>query len=1331
MTSSTPNWGYQQSSSYNELRKQKSDVDEASLQAIDDDEEYRKRKALEAEQLQKAEEQQAQQASQSARKAAEEKTAPNPIQEVGTAVVGAGIDAVEGVGAVLEETLTGQSLNPDFKPTWLQVADEQEPMNRTVWGNLLRGVGEYAVLYGVMGKMSKSAKALKVPGANGLSQALASDKAKTVLGRVTREATKGAIKGAAADYISSYATGETLSTGLNEMFPWAPDWLVTEENDSPIERRLKNVVEGIGLGAVTDVALGWRSASKALKTVPVPSEDALKAFQKTEADLNKVQDLLAQKAEQFRPGEKLTPNDIEFLRQNDPEFGAYEQGRRDLMKQYKEMYNSMSPEAKAASKVVDSADRRQANFNEKVETEFAKDPEGANPNAFVNSPMFDPPDKAVLSPAGKGGMYKSLLESYRMEADGILKNGRRPSVYTESALEQRLGQFNPERRKVIEDVAKQLEKELENASVAPNFEKGITVDKLKALSTAKYIDIVEELGDKPEDLERLRQILMDDSSTQFNYKTGKNEAYLGKASHRAAEMLINTTAGELSDFAQAGRTIDGVMDNSRQVDATLNRMKFLLMETGKAKYIKGFDLNALKADPAEFAKGIAKRETDVANYIDGLKQLFANDPAMVRGYLDVMALADGNVKALDEMYKYAKDQVFNWRSLVGGEGKRSAFIDGLTSTLYNSVLSGPKTIARALMGNGLLTYLRPVQTVIGGVLGGDTKATAMGLATMRTTFEAFGEAWQVAGLAAKAGAQNLEKIPYLANNRLPVTMTDQWKNVGAVIESQGTWADKAMYHVTSTIYDFNNHVAVKYPSIAMSSIDAATSTIMGRVDAKLQAFSKAWDETGGNISKELVDKYDNEFRKQIFDHKAQVIRSDYATRLGDEIGLKIPLEGKVGEVENFINNYPPVRPFFLFMRTGWNALQLVQKHTPILARFNGEVSNVLKATADNLDSVAKYGITNPAQLIEAQATMRGRIAMGYMTVGSAIGLYMSGGLTGNGPANVETKNAWIQTGWKARSIRFGDKWISYDSLEPFTSFLAMTADIGDNSNLLGEAATENWFRKIGYLFAMNVSNKSFVAGLGPLNDVLSMDAARSATWAANVANNQLPWAGARNELANIINPGMRELDTDWRKALQTIVNRNPVARDELPYKYDILDGSVVRDFDPLTRLFNAASPIQINFNDTPTRRLLRESGYDIAFKLSTDSNNNKLDAKTRSRYQNLIGKQNIEGQLEQLFKDPNVINEMKTYKRYRELGIRSATGEGGDKASGMDVQDSYFFSRIDRIFRNAKANAEVQLYQEFPALRSQAINRQVKENLQQSNKPEAALQRILQPPHGK
>lgn len=1328
MTSSYVPRSAVQSSSYDYLKERAAASDRAALESLDDDEEYRKQQEARSEEILAKEGASLQQNQDAALKAAEQGSAPNPIQEIGTGLVGGAIDAVESIGGTTQQVLTGQMLNDDFKPTWLQVADEKEPMNRTVWGNVLRGVTEYAALTFLLRKAAKGAKAAKVPGANAVSNALNTSNATTKGGKVARAVVKGAATGAAADFVSSYSEGETLSTELNKMFPALPDWLVTDENDSPIERRIKNVVEGLGIGAITDVAFGWRAAQKAAAKLKNLPDSAAKQAAKAERNLINVSSKLDDKVSTHlaKTGNtKLTPDDRAFLEATDPEYNALVEARKTAQSEYDQVIKGLDPDSVAEAKIKDSADRRQANFDEKAKQAFMDDPEGLEPNAFVNPQLYDRPDKGLYSPSKS--YYDSLRAAYQMDTDGILNKGRRPSVYTEAALEKRLAQFDPERRAVIEKIAKDLEIELNAAKSAEGKTAamaGYSVEQLKALSTARYIDILDEVVKSDDDVATLKRILEPNANLRFNDVTGTKDPYLNLTDHRAVEMLIHTTAGEISDIATAGKSIHGVMDNSHQADMLLNRMQFMLAETGRSKYIRGFELNGLKRDPAEFQAGVAKIDTDVKQYVNDLRNLFENDPEMMKHYLDLLSLTDGSVKAIDEMYKFAKDQVFNWQSLIGG--KRSAFFDALSSIAINGILSGPKTIARATLGNGLMIYMRPLQAMLGGAVTGDQKSMAMGMATLKTAFQATGEAWTVARKAFLAGANNMD-MPFQGTPRIPATMTSEWKNVGAILEKKGTTAEKVMYNMTTMLYDFNNWIGVKYPMVSMGSLDAATSTIMGRMDAKIRAFGKAWDETGGKNMQELIAKYEDEFSKEIFDPAKTMLKSEYATRLADEASLKLPLGPQLRQAEAFFQKYPIISRFFLFMKTGVNALDVVGKHTPLYQAFNDEYKAVMGATADNLDDVMAYGITNPQQLVEAQAVMKGRIATGYMTVSAAAGLYLSGNLTGNGPFDREERNLWMQTGWRPRSIKIGDKWVSYDSLEPFTSFLAMVGDIGDNTTLLGETATQGWFNKLAGLVANNLTNKSFLAGIIDLSDMLSLNPDRQAVWLANFTNSSFPWAGARNEIANVFNPGMRELDYSFTGYLNMIANRNPGLRNTLPEKYDILDGSVVRMSDPMTRFWNTLMPIQINFTDNATRRMLRESGYDVASRLRKDSNGTPLDPEKRSRFQNLIGQQKLEKKLEKIFNDPAVKKEMEFYRKLRDLGYRNTdTERGGDARYGIDVKDSNYYKRIDKVFKEAQRIAEAQLYQEYPELRTRKIERSAIEYNQKQNNPQQAIQKILQ-----
>ena len=184
----------------------------------------------------------------------------------------------------------------------------------------------------------------------------------------------------------------------------------------------------------------------------------------------------------------------------------------------------------------------------------------------------------------------------------------------------------------------------------------------------------------------------------------------------------------------------------------------------------------------------------------------------------------------------------------------------------------------------------------------------------------------------------------------------------------------------------------------------------------------------------------------------------------------------------------------------------------------------------------------------------------------------------------------------------------------------MVADIGDNSTQLGETATENFFRKVGFLIGQNITNKSFLAGIGPFGDVLSLNPAQSGVYISNLVNNQLPWAGARKELANLINPGARELENDITRAVDAFYNRNPGLKGTLPVQRDALNGEPIQMWDWKTRLFNAISPVQLSFRDNATRRALRESGFDLKVALTTDPLGvRKLSAEERSKFLEYFG----------------------------------------------------------------------------------------------------------------
>ena len=83
----------------------------------------------------------------------------------------------------------------------------------------------------------------------------------------------------------------------------------------------------------------------------------------------------------------------------------------------------------------------------------------------------------------------------------------------------------------------------------------------------------------------------------------------------------------------------------------------------------------------------------------------------------------------------------------------------------------------------------------------------------------------------------------------------------------------------------------------------------------------------------------------------------------------------------------------------------------------------MKATPVNLSDLAIYGIRNAQDLANAKALKQGRIAIGSSLILLANMHYVYGGLTGNGPADRQKRQTWIDAGWRPRSIKIGDVWV--------------------------------------------------------------------------------------------------------------------------------------------------------------------------------------------------------------------------------------------------------------------------------------------------------------------
>ena len=162
---------------------------------------------------------------------------------------------------------------------------------------------------------------------------------------------------------------------------------------------------------------------------------------------------------------------------------------------------------------------------------------------------------------------------------------------------------------------------------------------------------------------------------------------------------------------------------------------------------------------------------------------------------------------------------------------------------------------------------------------------------------------------------------------------------------------------------------------------------------------------------------------------------------------------------------------------------------------------------------------------------------------------------------------------------------------------------------------------------------------------------------------------------------MREINSG---VLQSIRNRNLLTEQiagsqQLPKKYDILNGKPLKDWDFLTRAYNAVSPVTLNLEQSEGRQLLFNSGYDLRTSTYYAPDGTKLtdNAPIRSLFQQAIGLQNLELKLNKLARDPKILASLEEMRK----DIKS--GRRGD----FDVKDYYHNRIIEKLFYTARRKA--------------------------------------------
>ena len=688
--------------------------------------------------------------------------------------------------------------------------------------------------------------------------------------------------------------------------------------------------------------------------------------------------------------------------------------------------------------------------------------------------------------------------------------------------------------------------------------------------------------------------------------------------------------------------------------------------------------------------------------VDGVRLMMdllkkSDDPELVDGLLDVFKVAN-------DIHNWRDFDAWMRQKITGGEFKgkvkTGALIRELQGVMVNSILSGPKTPLRAILGTTTNAYLNAFNEYVGAVIRSpftdDMVARKASAAKLKGMLELIPEGWQVF-----KENWNAKFTADFANIRTryseaPTRGDYNWKLFERWTEANGTTGDKAAFYLTNTARTLNNNKLLGWSPRALAATDDTFKWLLARARSKEIGMRQALEVNGDQwikFSPEIMKQAEDFHYRNLLDAEGNLdfSKDSWLNKQFKEITLTSELKGFSAKLDSLLNETPLLKPFYLFARTGINGLNLSLKNTPLLGALHKESIDILRHSGDDYSSLMKYGIENANDLANARNLFAGRQAVGATVVTGISGMYIAGQLTGNGPADRQLKQSWMNAGWKPNHIYIGDVGFNYSSLEPFNVIFSAIADVGDNIELMGTEWAEKRLQAVAFVLGRGLTSKTYMSGLDQLMQVVQMKPGALTKSGANILNNSIPLAGMRNEFGKFVNPYMKELNSDIWDSLR---NRNQTteffAGDHgLPIKHDILNGKPINNWGIFGRSFNAVSPVSMDIRrDTPGRRLLQESNYDL--KTTTFAYGGysfTKDANVRSAFQAAMGSSPIEFRNKKFKNLEEALDYLATLPEIQQSITQMKAGANNPALYDIDPTDYPHNTIIDRLVDQARSKA--------------------------------------------
>lgn len=920
---------------------------------------------------------------------------------------------------------------------------------------------------------------------------------------------RGMTAGAAADFFVIDPAEGRLTDMLDDLDnPYLDivvfDFLKSEDNDSVLEGKVKNVIEGMMLGGLIEglLMIGMRGIKAARKT----PEKAQEIYEKT-----------AKKIEEHKKSFK-GDDEINIFHGTDETFENFDvdktndgtvwfTDRKDLLEG---SYDGIGKKKNIMHRTFKEGELNLA--------------DSSLEDKYMIQQLIDMGYDGVKYIREDGETVYQLYES------GIKKiKNPKPKVKTRAEKINDV-ETNPaiNTRKAI----KRLRTSKENADKDSKtfLDTIINIDNLKSgKHVLKTIEDAVNLFDD-ETLEYLTtDVLTNQNALELATLLGRNVEEVLAALPKDAEYARQSTIRMIA----AKQVIQRIGKQTQEMAKEVSRLTKLY---GRAK-ITLPGQKAYRNWPEEAQKVVRQYEEMSVVLADStyyLKEQVRNAARLTQAGRVKVGLAEGKLdieRLVDDIENYKGDALSSAGTMANytpaqvvkqvGKTKGRLAVETFNSLYTNSLLSSPWTNAINLTSGIYEALLRPLENAVGATLQGDLRGAAQAFGHYQGMLQSYKDIWRATKLSfqqsdavldkkfqtieTKGRGRTISAANYNMQEGLPATMVD-W--VGKYLELPGQLLTSGDELLKQANYRGRIHA----------------SSVKRMTDEGIQPGSPAWKE---GLEKDMDNAFAPDGSAAVDRNPMAAEAVQYARESTFTNTLKDGSYLGVGEnLEKFFNNVPALRFMAPFIRTPTNLWRHVANRFPILGRY----------TKQNSEKWATGDPRARAEILGQQVFGVAATAMGYMYATSDVVITDKNGkqqvlprITGKGIKNKGARDLLMATGWQPYSILMNKgteekpEWtyVQYNRTDPRFFMFGIMADIVEVSKL--DPTIEgipDYSIAIIQSIARNMTDKTYTKGISDALELMGDPTGGNVTrFGGNLINNVIPYSGMRRFLVQEFGDG--------------------------------------------------------------------------------------------------------------------------------------------------------------------------------------------------------------------